>query len=202
MTSTPDRKQTTTFNRLNQADIDPATPPEEMRFVVGHIVGVHGLRGEVKMTIVTDQPEFVPELQHVYFDDDPAPVPVASIRSHSRHALVKFDQVNTRNEAELLRGTIIRVSHAQLPPQQEDSYYHYQLLGLDVSTESGEPIGVIVEIIETGEVDVYVVRDTAGQVQMFPAIRDVVLEINPTERKMVVRPQEWEKPEETGGDRS
>lgn len=144
------------------------------------------------MDIYSDRPEEIPRLRRVYFDNDQTPRPLARARRNGNQAILTLPDITTRDAAEALRGTIVRVRANQLSPREDDSYYHYQLIGLNVYQENGTPIGTLAEILETGEVDVYVVRDQAGREQLFPALKDVVLEIDPTANRIVVRLLEYE----------
>ena len=160
--------------------------------VVGRIVGVHGVRGEVKMDIYSDRPEEIRNLRRIYFDDDPTPHVIARPRGTERQAILNITGIDSRDDAEALRGTIVRVQGNQLSPRDDGSFYHYQLVGLNVFLEDGSPVGTLHEVLETGEVDVYVVRDDAGREQLFPALADVVLDINLEDNRMVVRLLEYE----------
>ncbi len=171
---------------------DPTTPPEQVFFAVGRIVGAHGIRGEAKMVILTDDPDHLLDLRRVYFNDDPTPHRLSHIRFHARQALLTFPEITDRDSADALRGTVIRISGSQARPPAEGEFYHYQLIGLSVYDEAGAPLGKLVEILEAGEVDTYVVRDETGYEQFFPALREVVLDINPAENRVVVRPLVWE----------
>jgi 16S rRNA processing protein RimM len=171
---------------------DPTTPPEQVFFAVGRIVGAHGIRGEAKMEIFTDDPDHLLDLRRVYFDDDPTPHRLSGIRFHARQALLTFPDITDRDAAEALRGTVIRISGSQAKPPEEGEFYHYQLIGLSVYDEAGTPLGTLTEILEAGEVDTYVVRDGEGQEHLFPALKEVVLDINPAEDRVIVRPLVWE----------
>lgn len=148
------------------------------------------------MDILTDRPERIADLRRVYFDDDPTPVPLAAVRSMPKQMLLKFPHINDRDAAAALRGTIVRVAGNQLPPLEDDVFYHYQLIDLDVFDEAGTPLGKLAQILSAGEVDVYVVRDQQGKEQLFPALKDVVIEIDIAAGRAVVRPPEWD--DETG----
>lgn len=201
MTSTPEkpgrrtpwRETGATARPASPTNPDPATPPSDVFLSIGRIVTAHGIGGEVKMDIYSDDPARIAKLRRVYFDDDPTPRQLAGVRLHSRQALLRFPDITTREEAEALRGTTVRVSGSQLRQLEPDEYFHYQLIGLSVYLESGEKIGTLAEIIESGEVDVYVVRDEGGREQLFPALKSVVLEIDPQADRVVVRPQEWDE---------
>ena len=171
---------------------DPTTPPSEVFFAVGRIVGAHGIRGEAKMEIFTDDPDHLLNLRRVYFDDDPTPRRLSGVRFHARQALLTFPEITDRDAADALRGTVVRIAGTQARPPEEGEFYHYQLIGLAVEDESGVPLGTLTEILEAGEVDTYVVRDDAGHEHLFPALKEVVLDINPAENRVVVRPLVWE----------
>jgi len=171
---------------------DPTTPPEQVFFAVGRIVGAHGIRGEAKMVILTDDPDHLLDLRRVYFDDDLTPRRLSGIRFHARQALLTFPEITDRDAADALRGTIVRISGSQAKPPAEGEFFHYQLIGLSVYDEAGRSLGKLTEILEAGEVDTYVVRDEDGGEQLFPALKDVVLDINPAEDRVIVRPLVWE----------
>jgi len=149
------------------------------------------------MDILTDRPERITDLRRVYFDDDPTPVPLAGVRATPKQMLLRFPHINDRDAAAELRGTIVRVAGNQLPPLEDDAYYHYQLIDLEVFDEAGAPLGKLAQILSAGEVDVYVVRDRQGKEQLFPALKDVVLDIDIAAGRVIVRPPEWD--DETDG---
>ncbi len=160
--------------------------------VVGKIVGTHGVRGEVKMDIYSDRPEEIQRLRRIYLEDDPTPRTISRPRGTERQAILRISGVESRDDAEALRGSLVRIKGDQLSPREDGSFYHFQIVGLRVLLEDGTSIGTVHEILETGEVDVYVVRDEHGREQLFPALADVVLEINPPAGTMLVRPLVYE----------
>lgn len=145
------------------------------------------------MAVVSDRPEELHKLRRVYLDDDPTPVRLRRLRLHSnqRQAIVDLEGVNDRNAAEEMRGTLVRIRASQLPPPEPGAFFHFQILGLRVRNEAGVDLGAVADIIDAGEVDVYVVRDSEGRESLFPALEDVVLDISPERGEMIVRPQEW-----------
>jgi 16S rRNA processing protein RimM len=148
------------------------------------------LLGEVKMALDTDRPERIADLRRVYLDggDTPTRLTRSRLQGNGREALLKFEGVNDRDAAELLRGTIVQIRGNQLPPPEEGAYFHYQILGLAAYDEEGTLLGEVTEIIEAGEVDVYVVTAPDGRQQLYPALSDVVLDIDPTQGRMLIRP--------------
>jgi 16S rRNA processing protein RimM len=143
------------------------------------------------MDIYSDRPEEISRLRRIYLDDDPTPRQISRPRGTERQAILNIAGVDSRDEAEALRGAIVRIKGNQFPPREDGSFYHYQLIGLDAFLEDGTHIGTLAEVLETGEVDVYVVRDDAGKEHLFPALEQVVLDINPAEGRMTVRLMEY-----------
>jgi len=164
------------------------TPPDQVRLAIGVIVAPQGISGEVRMNIWTHFPERIPDLTEVYLDDEAQPRRLLAARLHKGVAILRIEGVETRDEAEDLRGTVVRIGPDQAAPLGEDEYYHYQLIGLTVVDEAGNPLGTLTDILETGANDVYIVRDEAGKETLLPALRDVVLDIDLERGRMTVRP--------------
>lgn len=101
--------------------------------------------------------------------------------------MVKLDAVGDRTTAERLRGKELTVPRASVMPLPEGTYYHFQLLDMAVWTDQGEYLGEIKEIFSTPGNDVYVVRGPGGREVLVPALQDVVIEVRPQEKRMVVR---------------
>lgn len=105
---------------------------------------------------------------------------------HSRGNIVNLENLDDRNEAELLRGCNIWIEKNSLPDIKEEGvYYAYQLLDLRVRTVDGEDLGVIKNIFSTGSNDVYVVQKGKDEL-MIPAIHDVVKEIRLDDKIMII----------------
>ena len=168
----------------------------EPRFLVtGKVLGAHGIGGELKVQIVSEDPQRFSRLEQVYIglpDDEPEIRVLERVRLHKGHALLKLAGCNDRDTATAFRGYLLWVPLEDAIPLEEGEYYEYQILDLDVWTVSGESLGKVVEIIPTGANDVYVVRGTrAGQREiLIPALESVVLEIDLERSRMVIDPPE------------
>ncbi len=163
---------------------NPENQPTQLS--IGRIVGASGLRGEVRLRIWTHFPERIPRLRYVYLESETTPRRLISARVQGEIAVLRLEGIETREQAESLRGRVVRIDLEQAAPLAEDEYYHFQLLGLTVVDESGQPLGELVEIIETGANDVYVVRGERGEI-LLPALRSVILEVDLERGVMVVR---------------
>ena len=165
--------------------------PEPRFLAIGRVVGIHGVRGELKVEILTDDPHRFGLLQQVLVgleDQEPVPWILEGYRLHKGHALLKLQGCDDRTAAEMLRGYYIQVHFEDALPLEEDEYFEHQIVGLQVWTAAGELLGEVAEILYTGANDVYVVRGgSPGRRDiLIPAIEDVVLEVDLDGGRLVV----------------
>lgn len=161
----------------------------EPRFLaVGRVTKPHGVAGEVRVEPLTSQPERFEWLEYIYVGEaKPRRVAVESVRYHQDLVLLKLDGYPTRTEAELLRGELLFVPEEEAIPLADDEYFLFQLEGMDVFTEDGARLGRLVEVMETGANNVFVIDGPRGQL-LVPDIPDVIQEIDIEGRRMVIRP--------------
>lgn len=157
---------------------------------VGQIVAPHGIRGEVKVEIMTDFLERYRPGTRLFLgrstdDPDVVPVEVATSRPHQGRMLVRLASVSDRNAAELLRGLYLLVPEEEAMPLGEHENYVHDLIGLQVETDAGQVLGELVEVLFTPANDVYVVQGPSGEV-LIPARREVVVSVNLAGRVMRV----------------
>ena len=100
--------------------------------------------------------------------------------------LVKFKGIETPEDAGQFRNQWVYVKATDVPPLPEGKLYQHELFGFDVVDENDNLLGELVEILETGANDVYVVRDESGKEILLPAIPSVILELDPARRLMRV----------------
>jgi 16S rRNA processing protein RimM len=112
------------------------------------------------------------------------------VRFRGDEALLRVEGLTSPADVVERRGRLVRIDRAAAPALPEGEFYHYQLIGLDVVDTDGRPLGRLAEIIETGANDVYVVIGPEGE-RLFPAIEEVVREVDPAAGRMVVKPQEY-----------
>jgi 16S rRNA processing protein RimM len=146
--------------RKNSAKNSGQPRPEFRYLAIGRIVRAHGVRGEVSMTVLTEFPERFETTKQVYLGDEfeATPYTLESYRWHKDNLLLTLAGVTTRTEAEQLGNPYVQIPVEEAVPLAEGSYYLYQLIGLAVITDKGEVLGNIVDILETGANDVYVVE--------------------------------------------
>jgi 16S rRNA processing protein RimM len=173
---------------VNLRGSGPPLRSTEPRFLaVGRVLRPHGVRGELRVEILTGYPERLPLHAVLYVGEEGRPYPVERLRLQRDAALIKLAGCDDRNQAEALRGQLLQIPLEQAVPLEEGEYYHFQLIGVEVFTGAGECLGRVVEVLDTGANDVYVVRGGRGEV-LLPAIEDVVRELDLDARRMVVTP--------------
>lgn len=129
------------------------------------------------MAIETDFPQRFQRLKRVYLGEKAISFVLERSRLHKGHALLKLGGCDDRDAAEELRGQLVQIPIEEAMPLDEDEYYVYQIVGLDVWSTEGEHLGKVSEILFTGANDVYVVQREKGEI-LIPAVEDVVLEVD------------------------
>ena len=109
---------------------------------------MHGLRGDVIVYPLTDDPERFFNLDRVLVEgDEPRQLEISSARRHKNQVLLHFKDVSTRTEAEALVGCFLSVTEADLARLPDDTYYHFELMGMKVYTEEQQYLGEVTEIL-------------------------------------------------------
>ena len=156
--------------------------------LVGEIVAPFGVRGQVKMRPLMDDPAALLKLPGVLLRwPDGAggreeTQRIASIRPHGEAYLLTLSGVPDRNAAETMHGVQIFIRHSELPALEEDAYYAGQLIGLNVVTESGRDFGKIEQIHFGPANDVYETPNA-----LIPAVGEVIIEVDLPNGAMIVR---------------
>jgi 16S rRNA processing protein RimM len=152
------------------------------RLVVGLVRGVHGLRGAVRVEVLSDNPERFDVGVVLHREGDDRPLTIVSAQRDGPGLLVRFREVSNRQTADTLRDAYLESDASDLPA---DTYYWHDIEGCAVVTTDGEPLGTVVDIFRVGESEVYVVR--ADKVEtLVPAVSDVVKEIDISAKRIVV----------------
>ena len=155
---------------------------EPVYLVVGFLRRAHGVRGEMIMDLHTDFPERLRSGRKLFVGDERKPMTLSGARTHAKGMLVKLDGIETPEDAVPFRNRWVYVRATDVPALPEGKLYQHELFGFEVVDETGNSLGELVEIIETGANDVYVVRNEAGKEILLPAIPSVILDTDPDRR--------------------
>ena len=159
-------------------------------FHIGTITSPHGIRGDVNVYPITDDPEHLRELRTVVLaapgSEDRSDVrKVERVRYGKTLVIFGLEGVADRNQAESLRGYELFIAREDASPLGENEFYIADLIGLDVFAD-GESFGTLRDVMQTGANDVYVVDSPKYGEVLIPAIKDCVLKIAPEEGRMDV----------------
>lgn len=152
---------------------------------VGFLRRPHGVKGEIIMDLHTDFPERMKKGRKVFVGEDHKLMTLTNVRPHQSGLLVKFDDIDTPEDAGLYRNQWVYVRTKDVP-LTEGQHYKHELLGLRVVDEDDNPLGELVEILETGANDVYIVLDDSGKEILLPNIPSVILDLDVGTRTMRV----------------
>lgn len=158
---------------------------------MGQVVAAHGIRGEVRVSILTEDPNRFGLLTQVYLGDEASPRPyvLEGWRPHKKHVLLQLAGVSNRNEAEALRGQWVLVPMAEALPLEPDEFYVCQLVGLEACTTSGQDLGRVKDVLSAGGNDVLVIQGPRGEI-LVPFTRAVVPTVDLEAGRLVVEPLE------------
>ena len=170
--------------------------------MLGEILRPHGIRGELRVRLLTDYPERIAKLKTVYLADKPEPTavtpyPVKGMRMNGDYGLLRLGDIASREEADRLRGLFVLVDMAHAVPLEAGEFYLYQLIGLKVETEDGETLGTLREVLETGANDVYIVDSPRYGEVLVPVIPDTIVKTDVQAGVVVVRLPEGLLPDKT-----
>ncbi len=146
--------------------------------IIGRILGVHGIKGELKVQPLTDDPGRFYDLDEVILIDgkSEASYKIINCRLHKTNVLLVLDGITSRNDAEALTGREIGIPREQAVALAEDEFFIEDLLGLPVYND-GQLLGKITDVMQAGGVDVYTIT-AEKKVYCVPARKLYFTDIN------------------------
>ncbi|HJH10898.1 MAG TPA: ribosome maturation factor RimM [Metalysinibacillus jejuensis] len=162
-------------------------------FNVGRIVNTHGVRGEVRILSTTDFEEerfYVGSRLAAFKKGDKKPtwLTIATVRRHKNFILLTFEGIHNINDVLPYKEGLLKITKDQMEEDvlTEHEYYFHEIIGCKVvSEEDGDVIGEIIDILQTGANDVWVVKG-AKKEHYIPYIEDVVREINVEDKVITI----------------
>ena len=171
----------------------PAGTPEQREpdlIVVGRIGRPQGIKGEVTVEVRTDDPADRFAAGRV-LQTDGTPLTVEGSRWQGKYLVVAFQGVHDRNQAELLRDTMLRIDTADLPPlAEEDEYYDTQLIGLTALLSHDVELGEVTDVLHLPGGDVLVVLRPHGAEALVPFVKAIVPTVDLAAGTVVIDPPE------------
>ncbi|MGN0367540.1 MAG: ribosome maturation factor RimM [Wujia sp.] len=157
-------------------------------FRIGVITSTHGLRGEVKVFPTTDDVKRFKKLKKCYIRTQQGDMEVEknSCKFFKNMVILSFKEFTDINQIEKYKGCELYVDRENAVPLEEGEYYIADVIDADVFDDEGKKLGTLVDVMQTGANDVFVVNLEDGKEVLFPVIPDCVLDIDTEQKKVVV----------------
>ncbi len=165
---------------------------EPVYLEIGLLQRPHGVRGDMILNIYRDCESFIQAGKTLWIGKRYEAFHIQSVKGHDQRVIVHFEELSNPEDARNYSNSSVYIPESLLLAAKPGQVFEYQLIGFRVIHVDGTPIGVLREIIRTGSAPVYLVIDEAGKEQLFPAIPEVILDVDEVRKVICVRPQEWE----------
>jgi len=152
---------------------------------------VRGVRGEMVVIPLTDNPDRFSELNEIKISAGgiTREFHLEGARKLAGRILIQLKEIKTPEEAKLLVGGFIEIEKEQLIKPEEGNYFVFDLIGLEVITASGDRVGQVKEVISLPANDIYVV-ESGNKIYNIPATKDIVKKIDLAKGVMIIEPME------------
>ena len=136
------------------------------RIALAAIAGAHGVKGELRLKLFSDGIESLS--RHETLELGGVERRLLSIRESGKAAVARFEGINDRSAAEVLRGSLIEIDRAALPPLEEGEYYHSDLIGLAAVDGLGSAVGKVSGVENYGAGDLLEIELEDGKSSLIP----------------------------------
>ena len=142
---------------------------------IGRIAGVYGIKGWVKVISYTRPKENITRYATWFLDQGHGQIEttVEACKAYGKSVIAKFKNVDDRDEAMKFHESKIYIRRHQLPELAEDEYYWHDLMGMTVIDQNQNTLGEVIDILETGANDVFVV--SGDKRRLIPWVNDVYI---------------------------
>jgi 16S rRNA processing protein RimM len=159
---------------------------DESTVAVGRITRAHGVQGELAVLVISEVPGRFADGETVWLEDGRT-LTVESSRPHKDRLLVRFREVQTREQAEALQRALLVVPEFLSPELPEGSWWDHWIAGCAIETDTGRALGTVHDVIHTAANDVWSAVDDDGTETLIPVLRDVILDVDIDAKRIVVR---------------
>jgi 16S rRNA processing protein RimM len=144
------------------------------------------VQGELAVLVISEVPGRFADGETVWLEDGRT-LTVESSRPHKDRLLVRFREVQTREQAEALQRALLVVPESLSPELPEGSWWDHRIVGCAIETDTGRALGTVHDVIHTAANDVWSAVDDEGTETLIPVLRDVILDVDMDAKRIVVR---------------
>ena len=156
--------------------------------VIGKVISTHGNKGKIKVVPLTDSIGRFKDLVNVFIrkNDSREILKINRLRINKNNVFLKFESINDLNKAKMIVGSFLEIEKSDAVELSKDSYFIFDIIGLEVYTNKNVFLGKVEDIITTGSNDVYIVKNRSNQEILIPAIHDVIKDIDLKKRRITI----------------
>ena len=157
-------------------------------YLIGYILKPQGLKGELKVESVTPYLERFNRLDRVFLQlkEKKQTYSIENVRILDRFVHLKFTEINSRDDAELLRTAEVLIEEKDLIQPSQDEYFIHDLIGCQVISENNDVIGVLSDVVQMSSNDVYVLKNGEGIEILIPATKEIVKRVNVGQKQIII----------------
>ena len=156
--------------------------------IIGKVVSTQGNKGEVNVLPLTDSTERFKKLATVFLKNNRGKTitNIEKIRIQKNMVILKLKDIENIEEAKTIVGSFLEVKRKDAVKLPKDTYFIFEIIGLEVYTEDNLFLGKVENVINTGSNDIYIVKDINNKELFIPAIREVVKNINLEKKRITI----------------
>ena len=156
---------------------------------IGTIVGIRGVRGEVRVKYFTDHPEYYLDTKIFFIESGEKLIPtkIRKLKSANKGWCIIFEGISSRDAAEKIQGYRLFLPDTQLEPLEKGEFFLHQLIGCRVEDTNGFFLGNVTNFLETAANNVFEVQNGKNEF-LIPDVPHVVLELDIEKQKMIIDP--------------
>ncbi|WP_097025517.1 ribosome maturation factor RimM [Clostridium peptidivorans] len=155
---------------------------------VGQIINTHGLKGEVKVFPLTDDIKVFKTLKKIFIDNKETNI--LDVKFQNDKLILTIEGIDSIEQAMKYKNKYIEVKRDDAKKLPEGTFFIADLIGCTVYDENGEDLGKIADVIQTKSNDVYWIKEKKEL--LIPALKDIVVNINIEEKKVIIKPvSQW-----------
>lgn len=158
--------------------------------IIGKIINTHGIKGDLKIYPLTDSLDRFFDLEKIYIGNSKEEVIIKEVKTHKGFALLRFENLENINDVLKYKEEFIYIDEVNKIKLQENHYFISDLIGCRVLLKDGKEIGILIEVLQGGANDVYVVLSPEKKEFLIPAVTEFIKTVDIDNNLIIIDPIE------------